>query len=253
MSAIPATSMHLPPLARLTRLATRAAILPCLAAGVMAADPVQSKFEDQAFLLTVGAGSPPTLDVEEDVGGQHWDWHGEGHTPLSLTIEGAWTSIGKRGGPFIGVDLTLARHDITPRSYGYAGQEFTNTSQSRLTCTMLGGDAFAGWQYGMTGDYSRDVQVVGTLVAFAGGGYALAATDSREGGAYSRGKGSGGYYDYGARAGLSIIEGRVVAGVTAAYVWTKAKVTVDVPGGRTSKLTLEGDGFQFGGQFGYSF
>jgi hypothetical protein len=238
------------------RAALVCASLAALACAPLAAlDAVQDSTYTSSLQLRLTGGSPTTYQVDERVDGQRWNWQGEEHTPGGVGIELTRAAIHPYGGFLIGGGINLNRHDITPTGYDYQGIVYKNTSESRLHATTLGISILAGWQYGLTGDWSRGIQFWGELTPRLGGGTAWASTDTVTvpGGGYSRSRGRGYYYEYGARLGVFAAERQIIGGLTVEYTRSKARVQIDIDGGRTSHLNLVGDGFAFGGLLGYAF
>jgi hypothetical protein len=222
--------------------------------GLAAVEAVQVLPDPTTTQLRLWAGSPTTYDVEERIGEQQWTWDGERHTPGGIAVEGLWARITPVGGVVASLGLEVQRHDITPSRYSYAGVTFTNTSPNRLRATNLGLTLGGGWQYGLTGDWSRGNQLWAECGPICAIGTSWISSDIRDGnGGYSKSDGRGWYYRYGLRLGVYLSEGRVLGGVTVAYERGRGEADIDTIGDRTAELTYEPDGLTWGGVIGYAF
>jgi hypothetical protein len=222
-----------------------------LLAGLLAAPAWSAEFEQTVpftdLYLSYGVTRSPTVEERTDTpagAGTTYDWKHQKDNVGQRAAVGAQSGVGHDWGGIVwGGELAGTQHDITPELYLVSGAELPNTSGATLRYRTAGLTLFAGYEFGVTGEQD-EISAFLTITPVVGGGGAWADNELHyANGTYERRRGSGWYVEYGVRVGFFITEQRWMLGLNAEYLAGTGKVSMDFPGGYSSELTLDRDGF----------
>ncbi len=230
------------------------ALLLAVSSGCFAVDDERAHFLD----LRIGVSSSPSPDITEKVtsGGasSRFDWQGAKSHGVQGEIAAFGGCLHPCGGSLVlGLSLPVARYDSTPAQIVQDNGTVFSTGSQKLRSGTAGVDFSAGVGWWSSQD-PEEFSFYGELAPFAGGGGAYGETAGlNSAGNLERFSGFGYFYEYGVRAGAFVTERHVIAGITGFYVAGSGQVDIDLSNGGKSKLTLDRDGFGFGGEVGWRF
>ncbi len=231
------------------------ALLVPLCASALAATSEQ---EGCFFDLRAGVTRAPSPEVSEETNGSGsgkavYDWKGGKSLGYEFTLGCVAGHLAKSGGMVFGAQLAYAQYDMSPALFRRNDGTTFVPAGFGLRNRTAGVDIMAGYGWASSRN-PDDFAVYLEATPLLGGGGAWADTEGLNlAGQRVKESGVGYYYEYGVRGGLYFTERHFIVGVTGQYVAGSGQVDIDLPGGGTSKLTLDRDGFGAGLEAGWRF
>jgi len=206
-------------------------------------------------LLTVGVLSAPVPKVTEKTSAPNgitttYDWNRSQDTAARLSLCDLRGTVKNLAGYAWGGELEYGQSNITPKNFTVSSRTYANQSTSKLSYRTLGANLHFGYVYGIP--VERDLKGFLALTGYVGGGLAQADADLKILDSYTKKRGTGYMYQYGARLGAYLTETRLTLGVIADVGQSHGQVKASTAG-YSSTLTLDRFGFGVGVVAGYLF
>ena len=183
--------------------------------------------------LRAGFQATPTPQVHEEIrsssGTISGDWGDEDGHARRFHL-GLWRVVPQPSGLLVGAEVSFATHALG------ANDDFDGSQGYR----QAGATAFAGWQWGITGQRGFRGHVEVTPLLGAGYGW------------MTSGDAQAPFVEYGLRTGAFIDERDWTAGVLLTYLRGMSQIE-STSGSTTNTLDLTTAGFRFGFEAGYNF